>query len=68
MYRTATIAVYDVLDTIFISATIMEYDGTPGMTEPTKTVVSTQVSSHGDDDARLWLWRGVQQLQFKLDQ
>lgn len=68
MYRTATMAVYDVLDTVFITATVMEYDGTPGAVEPTKTVVSAEVSSRGDDDYTVWLWRALQALQSELDQ
>jgi hypothetical protein len=68
MYRTATLSVFDVLDTIFVNAVVTEYNGTPGLVEPTKSVVSVSVRSTGDDDWRIWLWRALQQLQSELDQ
>jgi len=66
MYRTATLAVYDVLDTIFINAVVMEYHTTPGTEPPTRIVYSASISSIGDDDASLWLWRATQALQSRL--
>jgi len=62
MYRTATLAAYDVLDTVFVNVTLIEYDDTPGTSEPTKTVVSAQVSSYGDDDGAQWLRRALSAL------
>lgn len=49
------VAVYDVLDTIFVSATVTEYDGTPGIVEPTKYVLTASLPSRGEEDAQTWI-------------
>lgn len=54
-YRTAMIAVYDVLDTVFVSATVTEYNGTPGVVEPVKFVLASSLPSKGEDDGEQWL-------------
>lgn len=58
-YRTAMIAVYDVLDTVFVSATVTEYNGTPGVVAPVKYVLSSSLESHGDEDAETWILRAI---------
>lgn len=66
MYRTATIATYDVLDSIFINAVVMEYPSTPGTEPPTRTVYSASISSVGEEDESVWLWTALQALQSRL--
>lgn len=68
MYRTATIAVYDVLDLVFISARVMTYHSTPGTLPPVVEIYSASVVSRGRDDTPLWLWEALQALQSELDQ
>jgi hypothetical protein len=68
MYRTATLAVYDVLDTVFINAVITEYSETPGTVAPLQYVYSTSVQGRGEDDRTVWLWEALQGLQRQLDQ
>lgn len=67
MYRTCTIAVYDVLDEVFINATVMTYPDTPGTTPPERNVYAAQVISRGHQDDTLWLWDALQGLQALLD-
>lgn len=67
MYRTATMAVYDVMDQVHVSAKVMTYHDLPGTTPPEVEVFAAQVSSHGRDDTALWLWEGLQALQAVLD-
>jgi len=62
MYRTATIACYDVLDTVFIVATIKEYLSTPGTLPPVEYVFHTSIPSRGEDDAARWLYEGLTAL------
>lgn len=54
-YRTAMVAIYDVLDTVFVSATVTEYNGTPGVVAPVKYVLTTSLPSRGEDDAETWI-------------
>lgn len=49
------VAIYDVLDTVFVSATVTEYNGTPGVVAPVKYVLTTSLPSRGDDDAETWI-------------
>lgn len=67
MYRTATMAVYDVMDQVFISAKVVVYPSTPGTEPPTVEVFAAQVTSRGHDDTTLWLWDALQALQAVLD-
>lgn len=53
------VAVYDVLDTVFVSATVTEYNGTPGVVEPVKYVLTAQMQSRGDEDAEEWICRAL---------
>jgi len=62
MYRTATIACYDVLDTVFIVATVKEYLSTPGTLPPVEYVFHTSIPSRGEDDAARWLMEGLNAL------
>lgn len=68
MYRTATLAVYDVLDTVFVNARVLEYSSTPGTVPPTELVVSASILSVGEEDPTIWLWKALQALQHELDQ
>jgi hypothetical protein len=67
MYRTATMAVYDVLDQVHVSVKVMTYPSTPGTVPPDVEVFAAQVSSKGHDDTTLWLWEALQALQAVLD-
>lgn len=67
MYRTATAAVYDVMDQVFISVKVVEYPSMPGTEPPEVKVFAAQVRSRGHDDATLWLWDALQALQAVLD-
>lgn len=67
MYRTCTVQVYDVLDTVYISAVILNYHTTPGLEPPTRETYSAAVRSTGEDDPTIWLWKALQGLQTELD-
>lgn len=67
MYRTATVAVYDVMDSVFVSARVLTYPSTPGTETPNVEVFSAQVVSRGRDDTTLWLWEALQALQTAID-
>lgn len=67
MYRTATLAAYDVLDQVFINAVIKEYPSTPGTEPPREIIVSATVPSRGEEDPSIWLWTALQALQHELD-
>jgi hypothetical protein len=62
MYRTARVAVYDVMDQVFISAVITEYRETPGTLPPVEYVLSATVPSRGLDDPHVWLLEGLAAL------
>ena len=62
MYRTATIACYDVMDQVMVSAVVMEYPGMPGTAPPRRVVVSAQVTGRGEDDTLVWLSQAAQAL------
>lgn len=59
MYRTATIAVYDVMDQIHISARVTEYPETPGTFPPSILTMSSQVRGRGEEDWSQWLLRAL---------
>lgn len=67
MYRTATMAVYDVMDQVHVSVKVMTYPSTPGTQPPDVEVFAAQVTSKGHDDTTLWLWEALQALQAVLD-
>lgn len=67
MYRTATMAVYDVLDQVHISVKVLTYPSTPGTVPPDVEVFAAQCSSKGHDDATIWLWEALQAMQAVLD-
>lgn len=55
MYRTATIAVYDVMSEVFCSVSINEYSGMPGDSDVTRITLHTTTASTGSDDWQEWL-------------
>jgi hypothetical protein len=61
-YRTAMVAVYDVLETVFVSATVTEYNGTPGIVKPDKYVLTASMQSRGDEDWQDWILRALSHL------
>lgn len=67
MYRTATLAAYDVMDQVHVSVKVLTYPDTPGTVPPTVDVYAAQVRSRGHDDPTLWLWDALQALQAVLD-
>lgn len=67
MYRTATMAVYDVMDQVHVSAKVMTYHSTPGTEAPEVEVFAAQAKSVGTEDTTLWLWEALQALQAVLD-
>ena len=62
MYRTARLAIYDVLDTVFCNIVITEYPDTPGACEPDVFAYSTSVDSVGDEHAAEWAQRALESL------
>lgn len=62
MYRTAVVRLYDVIDVVFVNATITEFDGLPGDCEPSQFVISTTVSSTGTEQWQRWLYEGLRAL------
>jgi hypothetical protein len=68
MYRVCSLHAYDVLDTIVVSVQLSEFDK-PGEHEITRTIHwHDYVSSVGDDDPSLWLWRVLQLMQEHLEE
>lgn len=67
MYRTARLAIYDVLDTVFCNIVITEYPETPGACQPDVYAYSASVPSTGEDDPTIWAWKALQALQAELD-
>jgi hypothetical protein len=67
MYRTARISVYDCLDQVVVAAQVYEH-GDAGW-EPTGEAIRwySTFPGKGTDDASIWLWEAVQQLQVQLD-
>jgi len=55
MYRTASIAAYDVMDTVFITATVRLYDSLqPGVNE-VEIHTATTVDGLGSGEGAVWL-------------
>jgi len=67
MYRTAHVHAYDVLDTIFVSCQLTQWDGDPAEVEKKQLLISAECKSFGDDDPTIWLWRALQAMQEELD-
>jgi hypothetical protein len=67
-YRLATIQVFDVLDVTMVSATIYEYNGTPGVIEPTKHLLSAVRKRTDHLQPDMWLWDAIQELQATIDE
>ena len=55
MYRTATIAAYDVMDTVHITALVTLYDGEGNYEHEVEFRCATTVDGVGSSDGRLWL-------------
>ena len=62
MYRTATLAAYDVLDVVMVNITVTEYPDLPGTTPPSQFTYSTTVPSIGDDQTAGWIQTSLQGL------
>lgn len=55
MYRIASIAAYDVVDTVFVTATVRLYDSLqPGVSE-IEINTATTVDGHGTGSGSVWL-------------
>ena len=59
MYRTATVAVYDVMEEVHISVVVTEYPAMPGSAPPVKFVMSSQVRGRGEDEWSQWILRAL---------
>lgn len=55
MYRTATIAAYDVMDTVFVTATVTLYDGLALGQHEVEISCATTVDGHGTSEGAIWL-------------
>lgn len=55
MYRTATIAAYDVMDEVFIAASVRLYDHCPEVPSEIELTCSAVVSGVGTGEGRVWL-------------
>lgn len=55
MYRTATIAAYDVMDTVFITATVRTYEANGEGFDSVEFTSATTVPSTGEADTAEWL-------------
>ena len=66
MYHTATISVYDVLHTVFVSCRVLEYSSTPGTLSPSEFVYSTSITSIGENNPQLWLQRALSHMAAEL--
>lgn len=55
MYRTATIAAYDVMDTVYITATVTLYEGVGEPSHAVEFHCATTVDGLGSSTAEVWL-------------
>lgn len=55
MYRTATAAAYDVMDSVFVTVKVQTYEPDGEGYEKTESAWVTTVPSTGEDDDREWL-------------
>lgn len=55
MYRTATMAAYDVMDQVFVTATVRTYEANGEGFDSAEFVTATTVPSTGEDDTTDWL-------------
>lgn len=55
MYRTASIAAYDVMDTVFITATVTLYDGLGVGQHEVELSTATTVDGVGSGTGSVWL-------------
>lgn len=55
MYRTATMACYDVLDSVHITATVTLYDTLNGNSHEVELHAATTVDGLGSGSAAVWL-------------
>jgi hypothetical protein len=55
MYRTATLAVYDVMDEVFVTADVRLYDAFPEHPSEIEVHCQTTISGVGSGDGRAWL-------------
>lgn len=55
MYRTATVAAYDVMDTVFVTAKVQVYEPDGEGFERRELACATSVPSTGEEEDRDWL-------------
>lgn len=55
MYRTATIAAYDVMDTVFVTATVRTYEANGEGFDSIELTTATTVPSTGEEETAEWL-------------
>lgn len=55
MYRTATMAAYDVLDTVYVTATVTLYDGLGTGQHEVEISCATTVDGVGSSTGAVWL-------------
>lgn len=55
MYRTATMAAYDVMDRVFVTAIVRTYEANGEDFDSTEFVTATTFPGAGEDDTTVWL-------------
>lgn len=55
MYRTATMAAYDVMDQVFVTAQVRTYEPNGEGFDSVEFVTATTIPSEGEDVTREWL-------------